>query len=158
AVVVGIPMTTWRKMAELHPDSCWYPAGELESIAQAVEKTYRFPRYLPPVLVGYSSGATVVYGALAQAPAGSFAGAVSLGFCAACSLRRPFCPRRDWKPSFDPPKHTVVLPVRSDLPARPDGAPDWVVLQGLVDQVCDPRSVERFVSQVPAGKLISLPK
>src|SRR5262249_59534618 len=82
AVVVGIPMTTWRKMAELHPDSCWYPAGELESIAQAVEKTYRFPRYLPPVLVGYSSGATVVYGALAQAPAGSFPGPPSLGFCA----------------------------------------------------------------------------
>jgi hypothetical protein len=37
--------------------------------------------YHVPVLVGYSSGATVVYAALVQSPPGTFAGALSLGFC-----------------------------------------------------------------------------
>ena len=68
AVVVGISMRYWQKLTERKPSSCWYPAGELESIAQAVEKAYNLPRYVKPILVGYSSGATVVYGALAQAP------------------------------------------------------------------------------------------
>jgi hypothetical protein len=34
------------------------------------------------VLLGYSSGATLVYAALVQSPPGTFAGGLSLGFCA----------------------------------------------------------------------------
>ena len=63
----------WQKSAEKQGDRCWYPAGELEVAAQALEKHYALPRYVPPILVGYSSGATVVYGALAQAPSTTFA-------------------------------------------------------------------------------------
>jgi len=34
-----------------------------------------------PVLVGYTSGATLVFATLTQAPIGTFAGAISMGFC-----------------------------------------------------------------------------
>jgi len=158
ALVVGISMRAWQNEIEKHPDSCWYPAGELEAIAQAVEKIYKFPRYLRPILVGYSSGATVAYGALAQAPEGSFAGAVSLGFCPDLEVRRPFCGRGLWKPSFEPAKHLTMLPIRPDLPALPDGGPAWIALQGGVDKVCSADDTERFVGEVPAGKIILLPK
>jgi len=158
ALVVGLPMPAWQKLVEKKADSCWYPAGELESIAQAVEKTYKFPRYLPPILVGYSSGATVVYGVLAQSPPGSFAGGVSLGFCPDLEVRRPFCSRGDWKPSYDLKKGTSMLPVRRDLAARSDQAPAWIALQGEVDQVCNPKEVGDFVSQIPAAQVVPLPK
>jgi type IV secretory pathway VirJ component len=158
ALVVGIPMPDWQRIAEKHAGACWYPAGELEAMAQAVEKIYKFPRYLPPVLVGYSSGATVVYGALAQAPAGSFAGGVSLGFCPDLEVRRPICSKGDWHPSFDPKKGKSLLPARPDLPARADGSASWIALQGMVDQVCDFKAVERFAANLPAARVILLPK
>jgi len=155
---VGISMPAWQKEAEKRTDSCWYPAGELEAVAQAVQKIYKFPRYLRPVLVGYSSGATVVYGALAQSPPGSFVGAVSLGFCPDLEVRRPFCGQGTWKPSHDLKKHVTLLPVRPDLPALPDGSPSWIALQGQVDQVCNAKEVDRFVEKIPAGKVVPLPK
>ncbi len=158
AIVVGLSMRVWQKAAEANPGRCWYPAGELESVAQAVEKTFHLPRYVPPVLVGYSSGATVVYGALAQAPDGTFAGAVSLGFCPDLEVARPVCGRGAFKPSYEPKKHRSMLPARTDLPARPGGVASWIALQGDIDQVCDPPSTRRFVEQIPAAKVIGLEK
>src|SRR5439155_24778742 len=46
ARVIGLSMTAWRKAAARSPARCWYPAGELESVAQAVEKIYGLPRYV----------------------------------------------------------------------------------------------------------------
>ncbi len=158
AIVVGLSMRAWQKAAEASPGRCWYPAGELESVAQAVEKTFHLPRYVPPILVGYSSGATVVYGALAQAPEGTFAGAVSLGFCPDLEVARPFCGRGSFKPSYDAKKHLSLLPARPDLPARPGGRPSWTALQGDIDQVCDPPATRRFVEQIPAAKIVWLEK
>jgi type IV secretory pathway VirJ component len=158
AIVVGLSMRAWQKAAEKSLGRCWYPAGELESIAQAVEKTYRLPRYVPPVLVGYSSGATVVYGVLAQAPDGTFAGAVSLGFCPDLEVARPLCGRESFKPEYDPKKRRSLLPARPDLGANPRGGPAWIALQGDIDQVCDPAGTRRFVEQIPAAKLVWLLK
>ncbi len=158
ALIVGLSMPAWRKRAERDRETCWYPAGELESIAQAVEKIYRLPRYLRPILVGYSSGATVVYGALAQGPPDAFVGAVSLGFCPDAAIARPFCGREDWKPTYLPDKRNSLLPPRPGLAARADGTARWTILQGQIDQVCDPGAVEKFAAQVPASRLIPVPK
>jgi type IV secretory pathway VirJ component len=158
AIVVGLSMPAWQKAVEKSPGRCWYPAGELEPIAQAVEKTYHLPRYLPPILVGYSSGATVVYGALAQAPAGTFAGAVSLGFCPDLEVARALCGRDGFEPQYDPKKRRSMLPVAPALGAGPGGGSSWFALQGDIDQVCDPAGTRRFVEQIPSAKLVWLPK
>jgi len=157
ALVVGLPLPAWRKAAEAHPQRCWFPAGELESIAQTVEKMYALPRYLKPILVGYSSGATLVYGALAQAPAEAFAGAVSLGFCPDLEVARRMCSNGAWKPTYDTQKRNSLLPPRTDLAPRAGGTARWTVLQGEIDQVCDPAAVGRFAAQVPAARVVSLP-
>ena len=158
ALVVGLPMPDWRAAVEKHAGTCWYPAGELESIAQAVEKLYKFPRYVPPVLVGYSSGATVVYGCLAQAPAGTFSGGVSLGFCPDLDVRRPFCSHSGWKADFDAAKGLSLLPPRPDLPPSPAGSLAWIALQGQMDQVCSAEEVDRFVRRIPSARIVPLPK
>ena len=152
AIVAGLSMPAWQKTAEKHPGRCWYPAGELEPAAQALEKRYRLPRYVAPILVGYSSGATVVYGALAQAPATTFAGAVSLGFCPDLEVSRPLCGSGDWVPSYDAAKHRGWLTERRDL------VPPWHVLQGSVDQVCAPDATAAFAKAIPSAHLVWLEK
>jgi len=158
SLVVGIPMPDWQRIAEKGASACWYPAGELEAMAQAVEKIYKLPRYLPPILVGYSSGATVVYGVLSQAPAGAFAGGVSLGFCPDLDVRRPLCSKGDWHPPFDAKRGMSLLPIRADLPLSASSSPSWIALQGTLDQVCNPEAVASFVAKIPAARAILLPK
>jgi hypothetical protein len=34
----------------------------------------------------------------------------------------------------------------------------WIALQGEIDKVCDPPSTQRFVSEVPNGEIVMLPK
>jgi type IV secretory pathway VirJ component len=158
AIVAGLSMPAWQKRAEKNPDACWYPAGELEVAAQALEKLYAIPRYVPPILVGYSSGATVVYGALAQAPPTTFRGAVSLGFCPDLEVKRPFCGSKGWSPGWDVKKKQSWLPEYARMTERDGGGTKWIALQGLIDQVCAPPQTVEFVGRVPHSKVISLEK
>jgi type IV secretory pathway VirJ component len=157
AVVVGLSMPAWRKIAERAPERCWYPAGDLESIAQAVEKQLSFPRYVRPILAGYSSGATLVYGAAAQAPPGTFAGVVSLGFCPDLEVGRGLCARDAWKPSYDPKKRVSLLPVLPEARSDEGAPPPWTVLHGDVDKVCPIRETADFVAKIPGATLVELP-
>ena len=66
--------------------------GRFGSIEEHV--SYDREAYTPPVLAGFGAGATLAYGALAQAPSGSFAGAISLGFCPEIEASHPLCAGR----------------------------------------------------------------
>jgi type IV secretory pathway VirJ component len=158
AIVAGLSMPHWQKQVEQHAGACWYPAGELEAAAQALEKLYKLPRYIPPILVGYSSGATVVYGALAQAPSTTFRGAVSLGFCPDLEVKRRLCGTAAWKPGWDDKKKQSWLPEYLEMSEGEGGGAKWVALQGLVDQVCAPPQTVNFVGRVPHSEVVSLEK
>jgi len=158
AIVAGLSMPAWQKRAEQHAGACWYPAGELEVAAQALEKSYDLPHYVPPILVGYSSGATVVYGALAQAPPTTFRGAVSLGFCPDLEVRRTFCGTKTWLPGWNEKKKQSWLPEDPDMAGRDEGGTRWIALQGMIDEVCTPPDTVTFVGKVPHAKVISLDK
>ena len=80
ALVVGIDIRAFVNSLEASK-SCAYPAGALEELSRAVQLHRKLPEYKRPILVGYSSGATLVYAALVAAPPETFAGAISLGFC-----------------------------------------------------------------------------
>lgn len=158
AIVAGLSMPAWQKRAEAHTGSCWYPAGDLEIAAQALEKLYKLPHYVRPILVGYSSGATVVYGALAQAPPTTFRGAVSLGFCPDLEVKRRFCGTGAWQPGWDEKKKQSWLPETSGMTEREGGGAKWIALQGTIDQVCAPPQTVKFVGRVPHSKVVSLEK
>jgi type IV secretory pathway VirJ component len=151
ALVAGIDIRAFVKSLNTGSD-CAYPAGDLERLSQVVQRTRGFAEYKPPILVGYSSGATLVYAALAAAPPETFAGAISLGFCPDLEIGRRVCQqngltatRRVKGPGYDlaPNRHLV---------------PPWMVLQGDIDQVCAPAVTEAFVKAVPSATLLSLPK
>ena len=80
ALVAGIDIRPFMKSLNAS-SGCAYPAGALEELSRAVQMRMKVPAYQRPILVGYSSGATLVYAAIAAAPPETFAGAISLGFC-----------------------------------------------------------------------------
>jgi type IV secretory pathway VirJ component len=147
ALVLGLSTPRWARA--VRGDRCAYPAGELESIAQAAEKRLGLPVYLRPVLVGYSSGATLAYAALAQAPAGTFAGAVSLGFCPDLDLPVPFCAGSDLARVRTPSGRGELLS------PRPLAAP-WVLLTGRADEACPLEAARAFARGVPSARVLDL--
>jgi type IV secretory pathway VirJ component len=152
ALVVGIDINHYLKSLRNSPEACSYPAADFEALSKYIQKKLNFPRYKVPVLVGYSSGATLVYAILAQSPPNTFSGAISMGFCPDLPLNKPLCKGYglEWKPG-PKGKGAYFLPFnRHPLP--------WIALQGTIDQVCDPASTESYVKQVMGGNIVMLPK
>ena len=152
ALVIGVDIVHYLRQLDAGNGNCLYPASDFEALSQYIQKKMNFPDYVSPILIGYSSGATLVYAVIVQAPPTTFAGAVSMGFCPDLWVTKPFC--RGSGLEFTPgPKGKGV----NFLPAPKLEAP-WIVLQGDIDQVCDPKATAEYVAKVPIGKLIALPK
>lgn len=151
-LVAGVDIRRYLKALAGSAEPCVYPASDFEALGQFIQKHDGFSDYRPPVLVGYSSGATLVYALLVQAPPGTFKGALSLGFCPDLALSKPFCKGSGLAFVPGPKGKGVVF-----LPAARLESP-WIALQGEADQVCDPPSTERFVGQVKGASVVLLPK
>ena len=155
AVVIGVDVNHYfaslRHAAQRADAHCENIAIDLESLSHQVQKQIGLSEYHVPVLVGYSSGATLVYAALVQSPPGTFAGALSLGFCADQDFAgAQLCPGSGLHYTQNP-QHELVLAPASSL-RQP-----WIALQGQRDQVCDPRAADEFVAQVGGGAVVKLP-
>jgi type IV secretory pathway VirJ component len=156
AIVAGFNIRRYMEQLEASAEACVSPGVDLENLSRELQSRFSVTHYLRPTLVGYSSGATLVYATLAEAPAGVFKGALSLGFCPDLDLRKPVCkgsgiestPRRD---SHGVLKGVDFLPAKT-LPRK------WISLQGELDQVCAPAATQKFISLVPGAELIMLPK
>ena len=156
AVVAGIDIRHYLVQLEKSRDKCVSPAADFENLSRYLQSKLGFKRYLQPTLVGYSSGATLVYATLAEAPDGLFKGALSIGFCPDLDLKKPLCkgdgvestPRRDAKGVL---KGVDVLPAKK-LSGR------WISLQGEMDQVCPAAATQKFIANVPGADVVMLPK
>lgn len=120
ALVAGIDSRAL--FAELERDSaeCIFPDGDLENLSHFLQAYYRLPSYEPAVLVGQGAGATLSYAMLAQAPAETFAGGVSIDFSPELGLRKRLCEANALR--FD-----AVSGNRSRLARAKLDAP-WIVL------------------------------
>jgi type IV secretory pathway VirJ component len=133
-----------KAYARARPEGrCAYPAGDLETLAQAVEKRVGLGAYVRPVLVGHSRGAALLWAALAQGPVGTFAGGVALAPCPERSLGPRLCSGAGPAPEAGADGDR---PARS---ARP-GAP-LTVIAGVDDATCPLAGAERF------GRAVSSP-
>jgi type IV secretory pathway VirJ component len=152
ALVVGVDITYYLKQLERSSEPCVYPAADFELLSKYIQKKLGFPQYITPLLIGYSSGATLVYAVLAQAPGNTFSGAISLGFCPDLELSKPFCRGSGLQWTKGPKGKGYAF-----LPARHLEVP-WVAFQGAIDRVCDAEKTEAFAKQVANGKIVMLPK
>lgn len=130
ALVVGIDIRHCAGRAG-QPD-CTPSSAVFGQLAQRVEKRAGIVGYQPPLVVGYSSGADLVLRLLQDAPAGTFAGGISLGFCAGRQ-----------------PAHGGTHVAHPRAP--------WIVLHGARDQVCPADATREFVADVSNAKFVLLP-
>lgn len=152
--VAGFSTPAYLKTLEASTGECSDAAGLLDRIANTVKKEMRIPASFRPVLIGYSSGATIGYAALAESGDAHFGGAMTLGFCPDLIIHRQWCEGVGGLTATKM-SHAPYWPIFNTVPRVP--AP-WIVLQGEVDQVCNPPATVAFVDKVKNGKVVSLPK
>jgi type IV secretory pathway VirJ component len=78
AVVVGVDLSRYLRGLAASDDGCHYVISELELLSRRLQKEMGFDRYLSPILAGVGEGGTLAYAALAQSPAATIEGAVSV--------------------------------------------------------------------------------
>jgi type IV secretory pathway VirJ component len=152
-LVVGIDLPVLYKKLDKKSGKCIYPAGILENLSEFVQKEISLTDYQKPVLTGYSAGATLVYGLLCQAPAGTFRGGIALGFCSDAELPGPLCegsgkidmaPRKDGK-GYEFTSHPVPATLLE-------------VLNGVLDKDCGYDQTRDFFENVENVEVVALPK
>jgi len=131
AMVAGIDMPKFRDNLNADSAGCVFPDGDLENLSHFVQAYYHNPNYLAPMLAGASSGAAMAYAMLVQAPNGTFANALTLGFCPNFDLHKPLC-KGSGVESAPASKGDGV----KFLPPKSIDNP-WVSLQSGTDRICD---------------------
>lgn len=152
SMVVGIDITHYIKQLNASSEKCDYPAAHFEALSQYLQKKYKFTQYTLPVLVGYSSGATLVYATLAQSPPNTFAGGISMGFCPDLKTGKPLCKGSGSLSNKPDPKLGFIYNPVSELLTK------LYVLQGDADQVCSTADTKTFLSIIKNAELIELTK
>lgn len=151
ALVAGIDAKHFAK-AMKQTTGCLYPAADFEQLSMMLQKKFKFQSYLKPIIVGYSYGATLAYGLLAQSPAGTFKGAIALGFCPDIDLNRPLCAGSGLKSHVLKPGKSYYLDRIEKLNAP------FIVLNGLKDQTCPFDATATFLKGIDNAELVTLTK
>jgi type IV secretory pathway VirJ component len=149
-LVIGVDILRYFNDLRRRNDDCYNVAADFVNLATVIEKKYNFPDYRPALIMGYSSGATLVYGVLAQARPGTFIGGISLGFCPDIRLPRMLCQTNGLTEKADIGGKSYFLQPDAKL-----GNP-WIVLNGKLDKVCNYSMVAEFVSKTADAELVTL--
>jgi len=155
AVVIGVDIRQYLgalgKAAQRENAPCQLIAADFENLSHQIQKEIGMFTYHVPVLVGYSSGATVVYAVLVQSPPGTFAGALSLGFCPDQDFAgATLCPGAGLHYSQGKKNDLVFEPAKTLK--QP-----WIAFQGQKDQVCGAAPVDEFAAQTSVAEVVKLP-
>jgi type IV secretory pathway VirJ component len=152
SLVIGVDILQYFKNLKQRTDDCYNVASDFVQLTTVIEKKYDFPDYMPPVIMGYSSGATLVYGILAQERPGTFIGGISVGFCPDIELPKMLCEINGLTVTADVPGKRYILQPDDKL-----GNP-WIALNGKLDKICNYPAVVDFISKTKNAELITLPK
>jgi type IV secretory pathway VirJ component len=147
ALVAGIDSRALFANLERDGAECVYPDGDLENLSHFLQAYYRLPSYEPSVLVGYGTGGTMSYAMLAQAPAETFAGGVSIDFCPELRLRKRLCETNSLHIVPLGKDSSRSLLVRDKLEAQ------WIVFQSPTQRACRPAVTQKFVSAAPGTEI-----
>ena len=149
AMVTGIDMPRFQANLQADGADCVFPDGDLENLSHFVQAYFHNVTYLPPMLVGLDSGATLAYAVLAQAPHDTFASALTVDFCPSLAMQKPLCKGSGAESA--PAAHGAGVDF---LPIDSLGNP-WVTLQTRSAKSC--ASAEEFVAKVRGAASVTLP-
>ena len=149
ALVIGVNCMPYLKHLRKQPTECYSMATDIERLSIFIQNKYHL-NYMKPILLGYSLGATLAYGMLAQAPAGTFKGAISLGFCYDLEMPKPMCQGAGLESSKRPKKGYDLLP--SGKISDP-----FIIIQGAKDKECKFCLAKDFVNKTANAEIVELP-
>ena len=90
--VVGVDLPQYLRGLAASDDGCHYLISEVEDLSKRVQRDLTFPGYRTPILAGVGAGGVLTYAALAQTPAATVAGAISVDPAPSLGTRVPLCP------------------------------------------------------------------
>jgi len=151
AMVVGIDLPKFKAALEADGSQCVFPDGDLENLSHYVQAYFHNSTYLAPMLVGVAAGGSMAYAVLAQAPKGTFASAMSLGFCPNLDLAKPLCKGSGLQFTRNARGAGVTL-----LPISRLENP-WVILQASKNLACPAEVSREFVAKVHGAAAAVLP-
>ncbi len=131
---------------------CVFPGADFEGVSQFGQQKLGLATYKAPILVGTGEGAGLAYAALAQAPPGTFAGAVSAGFCAVLNSQRPLCQGNGLMRD-----HTWQKEGQHLLP-NPQIEEPWIILRSPAEAQCAAGPFDGFNKDIPQSQVIPLPE
>jgi type IV secretory pathway VirJ component len=149
AMVAVVPLAPFYRRLEAQDGKCTYAGGALENLARHVQAFERLPTYLLPMLVGSGASASFAYAVLAQAPNGTFASAMSVGFCPRFMFKTPMCAANALRWQAGAAGGNVDL-----QPADSLSAP-WTALLSGAETACTPATAQAFVQRVPQASWLS---
>jgi dienelactone hydrolase len=151
--VAGFSTPQYLKALDDGNGECSDADGTLARLGANLARVLELPLDTRPLIIGYSSGATVAYTTLAADAGKRFDGGISLGFCPDLLIHKPFC-RGEGGLTAHWQKHppTWVFDKVDTVRAR------WRILQGEGDEVCDPKFAGEFAAGQRDSKAIMLPK
>ena len=90
--VAGIDLPAYLRGLAASQDGCHYLISEVEDLSKRLQRELGFAGYQSPILAGFGAGGTLAYAALAQSPAATVAGAVSVDPAPSLATTVPLCP------------------------------------------------------------------
>ena len=91
ALVFGIDLPAYLQQMLSINDTCSFPAAHVEEMEHWMQRNQQLKDYTSPLLIGDGAGATFAYAIDAQAPKGTFAALVTLGWDVTLRLPKPLC-------------------------------------------------------------------
>jgi type IV secretory pathway VirJ component len=91
AMVATVPLAPFYRRLVAQDGKCTYGPGAFENLSRHLQAFEHLPGYLLPILAGADDASSYVYAVLAQAPAGTFAAGLSLGFSPRLELQPAPC-------------------------------------------------------------------
>lgn len=152
ALVAGVNSTDYLAAQQTRGGTCTDASADLADLGRVVQQRAGITSLQIPLLVGYGSGATLAYVTAVQAPPGTFAGIISLGFCATLPSMRPWCPGAglETTPATNPGSIRFQPAPGLRLP--------WLVLHGEFDESCSVATTQTFSGRIASAKFVLVPQ
>ncbi len=144
AVVLEVDLPTWLAHLRASDDQdCHYLISDVEDTSKRLQRELGLEHYRSPILAGTGMGSTLVYAALAQAPAATVAGAASDGLPIALDSRLPLCPGAPASASGA----GFTYGPEADLPGW------WRIAVGPEEQA----EARHFTAGIPEASVVAIP-
>jgi type IV secretory pathway VirJ component len=147
AMVAAIDYPKLAANFEADGGDCVFSDGDFENLSHFLQAYYHLP-----FLVGEGAGAALAYATLVQAPSNTFAGALTLGFCPATTLRKPLCKGAGLESTRRAGNSGMTFSAAKQL-ENP-----WVLVQGEPAPACTAGAASEFIAHMQGAALVTVPR